>query len=80
MSECTETHSSFTEQVLNVGSGYILSLLLWLYIIVPVLDVQTSMADNIIITSSFTVLSVIRGYIWRRVFNSNSKLLKIGEK
>ena len=72
--------SSIVEQVLNVGSGYALSFLLWIYVIVPVYDVETSLMDNLIITSSFTILSLIRGYMWRRVFNGSTRLLIIGEK
>jgi hypothetical protein len=60
---------SAVEQVLNIGSGFFISLLLWSFIIVPVWDLDVSMNDNLTITGIFTVVSVVRGYVWRRFFN-----------
>jgi hypothetical protein len=60
---------SFVEQVLNIGSGFFISLLLWSFIIVPVWELDVSMNDNLTITGIFTVVSVVRGYVWRRFFN-----------
>lgn len=60
---------SFLESSLNVGSGFILALLVWKFIIVPVWDFEVSATDNLTITGVFTVVSILRGYVWRRVFN-----------
>ena len=60
---------SLIESCLNVGSGFILALLLWKLVIVPWWEFDVSMNDNIAITGIFTVVSVLRGYVWRRVFN-----------
>ena len=65
----TRLHS-LLEQVLNVGSGFVISTLLWQFVIVPLWGIQTGMADNLKITSLFTLVSVIRGYAWRRWFNA----------
>lgn len=65
----TRLHSML-EQVLNVGSGFVISTLLWQFVIVPQWGIQTGMADNLKITSLFTLVSVIRGYAWRRWFNA----------
>lgn len=61
--------SSFIEQLLNVGSGFIVSLLFWIFVVIPVWDLQVDHVDNLAITACFTVLSIIRGYVWRRLFN-----------
>ncbi len=61
--------SSFIEQLLNVGSGFIVSLLFWIYVVVPVWNLDVNMNENLAITACFTVLSIIRGYLWRRGFN-----------
>jgi hypothetical protein len=61
---------SFIEQCLNTASGFIISLIVWTAIIVPVWDLQVNMIQNINITLIFTILSIVRGYVWRRFFNA----------
>jgi hypothetical protein len=65
--------NSFVEQVFNVGSGFIISLLFWVYVVVPVWDLNVDHHENLQITAAFTVLSVVRGFIWRRIFNKYDK-------
>jgi len=60
---------SLVEQILNVGSGFFTGLLVWIFIIKPLFDIQTPFMDNVTITSIFTIVSVFRGYLWRRAFN-----------
>lgn len=36
----------------------------------PVWGIRTSVAENLQITALFTVVSIARGYLWRRVFNA----------
>lgn len=60
---------SMVEQVCNVGSGFLISLMVWIYIILPYLKIDVPLHDNVIVTLIFTVVSIIRGYTWRRVFN-----------
>jgi membrane protein implicated in regulation of membrane protease activity len=60
---------SAVEQFLNVGSGFIISWVFWVTVITPVYDIQVTTSQNLQITAAFTVISVIRGYVWRRVFN-----------
>lgn len=60
---------SLVEQGLNVASGFILALLIWMYVIMPVYGLQVSFSENVGITIIFTVVSVIRGYFWRRLAN-----------
>lgn len=61
--------SSMVESLLNVGSGFIISLLVWSWVIVPVYNLDVDTNQNLEITFIFTVVSVIRGYFWRRYFN-----------
>jgi len=60
---------SLVEQALNVGSGWLLSLLVWAFLISPLYNIETSLAENMGITIIFTFISIVRGYMWRRYFN-----------
>lgn len=60
---------SLVEQLLNIGSGFIVSLIVWIYIIAPIWNIDVTMSDNLNITLIFTAISVVRGYLWRRLFN-----------
>ena len=64
---------SLLEQLLNVDSGFVISLAFWTLVVVPVWHLPVQMLENLQITGAFTVLSVARGYVWRRVFNRIGK-------
>ncbi len=59
---------SATEAVLNVGSGFFVALLVWQFIAAPLWGYEITLLDNLGLTTLFTVVSVIRSYIWRRFF------------
>jgi hypothetical protein len=61
--------SSLIEQLLNVSSGFIVSAIAWHYLVGPILDIETSSSRTMLITATFTVISIVRGYCWRRLFN-----------
>lgn len=61
---------SLLESILNVGSGIITALIVWMVIIVPIFRFEVTFVDNILITLTFTFISIIRGYLWRRFFNA----------
>lgn len=61
--------ASFIEACFNTASGFIVSLLFWTFVVVPVWNLPVTMSQNLAITGCFTVLSVARSYIWRRLFN-----------
>lgn len=61
---------SLLESLVNTASGFVVSLLVWSWIVVPVWKIPVSMGQNLAITALFTVVSVIRSYIWRRFFNA----------
>lgn len=58
---------SLIEQTFNVGSGFFVALLAWEYIVGPLYDNGT--IGTVGITFIFTIISVARGYLWRRYFN-----------
>jgi hypothetical protein len=59
---------SMIEAVVNTLAGFWLSVAVvaWLF---PLVGVQLSFADNLAATSIMTVVSVVRSYVFRRVFN-----------
>jgi len=61
-------HSAI-EQILNTGSGFIIAILLWRFIVTPFLGVEVDWSKNITITILFTAVSLLRGYSWRRFMN-----------
>jgi hypothetical protein len=61
------------ETCLNTASGFILSYLLWVFVIVDLYDLDTDFIDNFNITCIFTALSIVRGYVWRRLMTKVHK-------
>ena len=61
---------SLLETCLNIAIGFIISLLLWIYLVAPLWGLEMSMFDNLGITGIFTVSAVARGYVMRRFFNA----------
>lgn len=68
---------SFIESFINISSGFFLSLGIWYFIVVPFWEIKLPFSQNIIITLIFTISSVIRSYIWRRIFNTG--FLRLGQ-
>ena len=60
---------SAVENVCNVASGFLVAMFLWRFIVTPYLGIPVSYGTNFAVVALFTVSSIIRGYIWRRVFN-----------
>ena len=59
---------SFLEAFLNTASGFVTSLLTqWL--VFPWFNLHPSLQENISLTAIFTIVSIVRSYAWRRVFN-----------
>ena len=62
---------SFMESLANVAIGYLISLIS-LFVIFPLLRIESSTGKNLIITLYFTVISISRSYILRRYFNKKN--------
>ena len=58
---------SFIEATTNVVVGYLLALLTQ-FAVFPWLGLTVSMTDNLLISSVFTGVSIVRSYILRRLF------------
>ena len=59
---------SLIESLIQTFIGLSVSFIIQL-IIYPVMDIEVSYKQNIIITLVFTIASIIRGYFVRRFFN-----------
>jgi hypothetical protein len=63
--------TSLLEASLNTASGFILSYLVWMLVAAPLLDIPVNHHDTFWITVLFTGVSLVRSYVWRRLFNNN---------
>jgi uncharacterized protein YacL len=59
---------SIIETCVSVAIGYLVALLTQL-IVFPLLSIPIVFSQNLLISLIFTVVSVIRGYFVRRLFN-----------
>ena len=66
MSNQTKTISAI-EATLNIGSGFVIALIVW-QLLAALYDIDMPISRNIEITSIFTVVSLTRTYVWRRIF------------
>ena len=70
---------SLIEVVCNLSTGMIMAWLTTQYIAVPLLGVTISPTQNVVLTIILTVVSLIRSYMWRRIFtNINRRARKNG--
>ena len=59
--------SDVLESVIDVGSGYFLSILIML-IVFPLFDLHPTIFENLQIALIFMVVSMTRSALWRRFF------------
>lgn len=59
---------SFLEIVINISCGYFLAVIMQM-ILFPMFGVEISMAANFELAAIFTVVSILRSYVFRRIFN-----------
>jgi len=59
---------SFFESIIQTVIGLATSLIIQL-IIYPILNIPVTFSQNLIITTVFFIVSIIRGYLVRRLFN-----------
>jgi len=60
---------SLIESFIDVGSGFILAVLIQLYIF-PLFNLYPSILDSLGIALIFTVVSITRSWLWRLFFKS----------
>lgn len=63
----TKFHSA-VESVVNILIGYLVALGSQI-VIFPLFGIQVGLRDNLLIGAFFTVVSLVRSYVLRRVFN-----------
>ena len=61
-------HSVY-ETITNTASGFLISWAVWVFVVVPLFDIPYRHGEGFVITCIFTVTSLIRGYVLRRIFN-----------
>lgn len=59
---------SFIESSFSIMIGFMVALLTQ-GIIFPIYDIDTSLSDNMQIAALFTIVSLVRSYAVRRLFN-----------
>ena len=59
---------SLAESVLNVAIGFGVALLAQI-VVFPIFGMQVSLSDNLAIGAIFTIISIVRSYFVRRLFN-----------
>lgn len=61
---------SFIEATMNTMSGFVVAFFVWQCWVAPMFGFNLPLSTNFWITSIFTVVSVVRSYVWRRFFNA----------
>ncbi len=59
------------EATTNTAIGFVVSLVTWI-IVARLYGIPMNMATNLSITGIFTVVSILRQYVLRRLFNGRS--------
>jgi len=59
---------SFAEALLNTVLGYIINIFAQM-VIFPLFGIEITLKQNLLIGIIFFVISIVRGYIIRRIFN-----------
>jgi hypothetical protein len=67
----SKKHSIY-ESLTNVIVGLLMSFFTQI-VLYPILDIKVSLNQNVIITAVFFVISFVRGYVIRRIFNNKTK-------
>ena len=60
---------SLIESILNTLSGLLLSIATWKLIITPLFGIQANNSQVFLVSLIFTIISILRSYLWRRIFN-----------
>lgn len=61
-------HSAL-ETVLSTSIGFIVAMAVWEWIVAPIYGLPTDAYVNLGITCIYTIISILRGYFVRRLFN-----------
>lgn len=59
------------ETVTNTAIGFVISLITWQFV-AAAFHIPMPLGNNLIITGIFTVVSIVRSYVIRRIFNGKT--------
>lgn len=65
--------NSLIEAIFNTFLGLVVSWMTWKIIITPIFKIYPSNKEIILISAIFTIISIIRSYLVRRLFNLKIK-------
>ena len=60
---------SLLEACCNTASAFVISVCVWTYVVSPIYGINKDFTENVGIVGIFTVISIVRSYLWRRLFN-----------
>ena len=63
---------SLIETLTNVAIGYLISFIANM-LVLPLFGYNINLTDGVLISIIFTIISIVRGYMVRRWFNSKEK-------
>ena len=63
---------SMIETLTNVGIGWFISFIANM-LVLPLFGYNINLTDGVLISIIFTIISIVRGYVVRRWFNSKDK-------
>ena len=62
---------SFFEALTNTAIGFVISLITWVFV-ARAMNIPVTWSQNLLITGIFTVVSIARGYVLRRIFDGRT--------
>ena len=63
---------SMVETLTNVGIGWFISFIANM-LVLPLFGYNINLTDGVLISIIFTIISIVRGYLIRRFFNSKER-------
>lgn len=64
----SKKHSAL-ESIVSTTIGFLISWGVWVWMVAPLFDIPYRGGQGFLITCIFTVTSLVRGYVLRRVFD-----------
>ena len=60
---------SLIEIIISTAIGFVVSLIST-FVLFPIVGINSTSSKNVVVTIFFTVISIVRGYFVRRIFNN----------
>lgn len=62
---------SLLEVCINIAIGWTVSMLITIYVVAPLWNLDWTVSDSFWVTAIYTVAAITRGYVVRRFFNAS---------